>query len=49
MSEQLISNSALEGRVIPEGLGDARPLVENSSDENRAINRRIEIDLLVAN
>ncbi|MDF5668408.1 OmpA family protein, partial [Vibrio parahaemolyticus] len=37
MSEQLISNSALEGRVIPEGLGDARPLVENSSDENRAI------------
>ncbi|WP_440872595.1 type VI secretion system protein TssL, long form [Vibrio diabolicus] len=49
MSEQLISNSALEGRVIPEGLGDARPLVENNSDENRAINRRIEIDLLVAN
>ncbi|MCS0406549.1 type VI secretion system protein TssL, long form [Vibrio diabolicus] len=49
MSEQLISNSALEGRVIPEGLGDARPLVENNSDENRAINRRIEINLLVAN
>ncbi|HHF3260764.1 type VI secretion system protein TssL [Vibrio diabolicus] len=49
MSEQLISNSALEGRVIPEGLGDARPLVENNSNENRAINRRIEIDLLVAN
>ena len=49
ISEQLISNSALEGRVIPEGLGDARPLVENNSDENRAINRRIEIDLLVAN
>ncbi|MFB1074219.1 type VI secretion system protein TssL, long form [Vibrio diabolicus] len=49
MSEQLISNSALKGRVIPEGLGDARPLVENNSDENRAINRRIEIDLLVAN
>ncbi|HHF2879582.1 TPA: type VI secretion system protein TssL, long form [Vibrio diabolicus] len=49
ISEQLISNSALEGRVIPEGLGDARPLVENNSDENRAINRRIEIDLLVTN
>ena len=49
MSEQLIANSALEGRVLPEGLGDARPLVDNTSDENRALNRRIEIDLMVAN
>ncbi|MGR5517479.1 type VI secretion system protein TssL, long form [Vibrio harveyi] len=49
MSEQLIANSALEGRVLPEGLGDARPLAENSTDENRALNRRIEIDLMVAN
>ncbi|HHP0488310.1 TPA: type VI secretion system protein TssL, long form [Vibrio harveyi] len=49
MSEQLIANSALEGRVLPEGLGDARPLAENSTDENRARNRRIEIDLMVAN
>ncbi|ELY1985708.1 type VI secretion system protein TssL, long form [Vibrio harveyi] len=49
MSEQLIANSALEGRVLPEGLGDARPLAENSTDENRAFNRRIEIDLMVAN
>ncbi|YCO02238.1 type VI secretion system protein TssL, long form [Vibrio sp. VNB-15] len=49
MSDQLIVNSALEGRVLPEGLGDARPLVDNTSDENRALNRRIEIDLIVAN
>ncbi|AYO23016.1 type VI secretion system protein TssL, long form [Vibrio owensii] len=49
MSEQLIANSALEGRVLPEGLGDARPLVDNTSDENRALNRRIEIDLMVVN
>ncbi|MGR5235978.1 type VI secretion system protein TssL, long form [Vibrio alfacsensis] len=49
MSDQLIVNSALEGRVLPEGLGDARPLVENRTEENRALNRRIEIDLIVAN
>ncbi len=49
LSEQLIANSALKGRVIPEGLGDARPLVENDSEENRAMNRRIEIDLIVGN
>lgn len=49
LSEQLISNSALKGRVIPEGLGDARPLVENDSEKNRAMNRRIEIDLIVGN
>ncbi|WP_104037768.1 type VI secretion system protein TssL, long form [Vibrio jasicida] len=49
MSDQLIANSGLEGRVLPEGLGDARPLVENTSSDNRALNRRIEIDLIVAN
>ncbi|MDW2178607.1 OmpA family protein, partial [Vibrio sp. 1637] len=49
LSEQLIANSALKGRVIPEGLGDARPLVENDSEKNRAMNRRIEIDLIVGN
>ncbi|MEX3071000.1 type VI secretion system protein TssL, long form [Vibrio alginolyticus] len=47
VSEQLISNSSLEGRVVPEGLGDARPLVNNSDDESRALNRRIEIDIIV--
>ncbi|MFN1533659.1 type VI secretion system protein TssL, long form [Vibrio jasicida] len=49
MSARLIANSGLEGRVLPEGLGDARPLVENTSSDNRALNRRIEIDLIVAN
>ncbi len=47
VSELLISNSKLDGRVIPEGLGDARPLAENSSEENRALNRRVEIDIIV--
>ncbi len=47
VSEQLIANSSLEGRVVPEGLGDARPLVDNSDDESRALNRRIEIDIIV--
>jgi len=37
----------LKSRVVPEGVGDARPLVENDSESNRSINRRIEIDLLL--
>ncbi len=47
ISEQLISNSKLDGRVVPEGLGDAKPLVENSNEDNRARNRRVEIDIIV--
>lgn len=42
----LSRNGSLSGRLWPEGRGADEPLVENNSDENRAINRRIEIDLL---
>jgi flagellar motor protein MotB len=31
------------GRITASGIGQARPLVENSSAENRANNRRVEI------
>ncbi|WP_440887511.1 type VI secretion system protein TssL, long form [Vibrio sp. WZ-1] len=47
LTDRLLDSGSLEGRVIPEGLGDARPLVENTSEVNRSINRRIEIDLLL--
>ena len=42
----LAKNGSLSGRLWPEGRGADEPLVENNSDANRAINRRIEIDLL---
>ena len=46
VSNFLSQNSHLEGRLWPEGKGDSEPIMGNDSAQNRAINRRIEIDLL---
>jgi len=46
VADVLGKNGSLNGRLWPEGRGADEPLVENNSDANRAINRRIEIDLL---
>ena len=42
----LARNGELSGRLWPEGRGADEPIVENDSKEHRAMNRRIEIDLL---
>lgn len=43
----VLANSAtLSGRLWPEGRGATEPVVINDNKSNRAINRRIEIDLL---
>ncbi|WDE01177.1 type VI secretion system protein TssL, long form [Thalassomonas actiniarum] len=42
----LANNASLSGRLWPEGRGESEPRVENTSDQNRSLNRRIEIDLL---
>ncbi|MBD1556918.1 type VI secretion system protein TssL [Vibrio sp. S9_S30] len=47
VTNHLASSSNLVGRLIPEGMGDARPLVDNDTEANRARNRRVEIDLMV--
>ncbi len=47
VTDQLARSGDLRGRLLPEGMGDARPIVENDSEENRAKNRRVEIDLIV--
>lgn len=47
LTDSLMSHGTLKGRVIPEGRGDARPLVSNDTPEGRKMNRRVEIDLLV--
>ena len=43
----LANNASLSGRLWPEGRGESEPRVENTSDQNRSLNRRIEIDLLL--
>lgn len=46
MSDALASGADLRGRLWPEGHGDANPIAPNDSAANRALNRRVEIDLL---
>lgn len=46
MSDALASGANLHGRLWPEGHGDANPIAPNNSAQNRALNRRVEIDLL---
>lgn len=42
----LASGGKLDGRLWPEGRGEAEPLYPNDSNEHRALNRRVEIDLI---
>lgn len=42
----LANNASLSGRLWPEGKGEAEPRGSNTNEESRALNRRIEIDLL---
>ncbi|MDP2713481.1 type VI secretion system protein TssL, long form [Rheinheimera sp.] len=46
MADALAVGADLRGRLWPEGHGDANPIAENDSAANRALNRRVEIDLL---
>ncbi len=34
------------GRLIPEGYGEAMPITENATDDGRAMNRRVEFEIL---
>lgn len=40
--------AALRGRMLPEGRGDAEPVVSNDTAEGRAKNRRVTIDVYYA-
>ncbi|HEV7691542.1 MAG TPA: OmpA family protein, partial [Hyphomonadaceae bacterium] len=44
--EALISRGVAAERVIAEGFGPDKPLADNTSDEGRARNRRIEIKII---
>lgn len=46
MADALAAGADLRGRLWPEGHGDANPIAANDSAANRALNRRVEIDLL---
>lgn len=42
----LVNNQVTENRLFTWGLGDRQPLVPNTSEENRALNRRVEFVVL---
>ncbi len=45
----LISNDIQSDRLIAKGYGESQPLVPNTSDENRAKNRRVELKIIETN
>ena len=46
VADSLAAGADLHGRLQPEGRGEAEPVAPNDTPENRALNRRVEIDLL---
>lgn len=46
VSDELAGSAALKGRLWPEGRGDTEPRFDNTTTDNRARNRRVEISLI---
>ncbi len=42
----LVQQNILDGRLQVTGYGETQPLVDNSTEKNRAINRRVEIQII---
>ncbi len=42
----LVNRGVLEMRVMPVGMGEARPVADNGTPEGRALNRRVELTLV---
>lgn len=46
--DYLTSLGVDEGRLVVRGLGEEDPIVDNDTDENRALNRRIEVVIVAS-
>jgi len=47
--DYLISRGVLEQQLIAKGYGEVQPIVPNTSEENRSLNRRVEIIIRIVN
>ena len=47
--DYLISRGVLEQQLIAKGYGEVQPIVPNTSEENRSLNRRVEIIIRIIN
>lgn len=46
VKKYLVQNGILENRLTTYGKGESQPLVDNISESNRAINRRVEFEII---
>ena len=46
VANYLIKNRISKDRIFFEGFGESRPLIENSSNENKQTNRRVELQII---
>lgn len=44
--EYILSKGIASSRIISQGYGETKPVVENDTDENRQLNRRVEFTIL---
>ena len=44
--QYIIEHSADKNRISSNGFGEAKPVADNSTDEGRALNRRVEFKIL---
>ena len=49
VAEYLVTKGIAKSRIISKGYGKTMPLVPNTSDENRAKNRRVELKVTSTN
>ena len=47
--DYLISRGVLGQQLIAKGYGEGQPIVPNASEENRSLNRRVEIFIRIIN
>ncbi len=46
VTSYLVSQQVFDDRIIPVGMGESRPVADNSTDAGRQMNRRVELTLV---
>ena len=49
VKDYLVKNKIADSRTVSVGYGETRPIVQNDTDVNRAMNRRVELKITALN